>query len=164
MLKLIHFLIFFVIGCCSFKTSAQFIARQVLCSQGATQVLETGQVITQTVGQTGMIGSLYSANGIQGFQQPLYSKLAVLPPVLSTKLVVYPNPFVDVVQVNVPDVSNQTQFSIQVFDASGRLIETQNQAINNNTLSINLGNLPNGSYMLLINSRSLKFSSVILKQ
>lgn len=83
---------------------------------------------------------------------------------LSTKLVVYPNPFVDVVQVNVPDVSNQTPFSIQVFDVSGRLIETQNQALNNNTLSINLGNLPNGSYMLLVNSRSLKFSSVILKQ
>lgn len=164
MLKLIYSLLFFVISCCCFKTSAQSIARQVLSSQGATQVLETGQVITQTVGQTGMIGSFYSSNGIQGFQQPLYSKFAVLPLVLSTKLVVYPNPFVDVVQVNVPNVPNQTQFSIQVFDVTGRLIETQNQVLNNNTLSINLGNIPNGSYILLVNSASIKFSSVILKQ
>jgi hypothetical protein len=164
MLKLIYLLLFFAISCCSFKTSAQSIARQALSSQGATQVFENGRVITQTVGQTGMIGSFYSGNGIQGFQQPLYSKFAVLPPVLSTKLVVYPNPFVDVVKVNVPDVPNQNQFSIQVFDVNGRLIETQNQALNNNTLSINLGNLPNGSYILLVNSASIKFSSVVLKQ
>lgn len=164
MIKIINFVLFIGLSCCSYKTSAQSIIRQVLSSQGATQVLETGQVITQTVGQTGMIGSFYSGNGIQGFQQPLYSKLAVLPPVLSTKLVVYPNPFIDVVHVNVPDVPNQTQFSIQLFDATGRLIKSQKQSITNNTLSINLDNLPDGSYILTVSSNSIKFSSVIMKQ
>jgi hypothetical protein len=162
--KLIYLLLFFAISCYIYKANAQSIARQVMSSQGATQILETGQVISQTIGQTGMIGSFYSGKGIQGFQQPLYSKFAVLPAVLSSKLVVYPNPFVDVVQVNVPDVSNQTPFLLQIFDATGRLILSQNQFLSNNTLSISLGNLPNGSYILLVNSVSIKFSSVILKQ
>lgn len=161
--KLIYFLLFFAISCYSHKTNAQSIARQVMSSQGATQILETGQVISQTIGQTGMIGSFYTGKGIQGFQQPLYSKLAVLPAVLSTKLVVYPNPFVDVVQVNVPDVSDQTSFLLQIYDVNGRLILSQNQFLSNSTLSISLGNLPKGTYILTASSVSIKFSSVILK-
>lgn len=151
-------------SCCNYKTNAQSIARQVMSSQGATKILETGQVISQTIGQTGMIGSFNTGYGIQGFQQPLYSKFSVLPSELNSKLVVYPNPFVDVVNINVPDVSNQTQFLLQIFDATGRLILSQNQFLFNSTLSISLGNLPSGTYILTASSVSIKFSSAILKQ
>ncbi len=151
-------------SCCNYKTNAQSIARQVMSSQGATKILETGQVISQTIGQTGMIGSFNTGYGIQGFQQPLYSKFSVLPSELNAKLVVYPNPFVDVVNINVPDVSNQTQFLLQIFDATGRLILSQNQFLFNSTLSISLGNLPSGTYILTASSVSIKFSSAILKQ
>lgn len=164
MTKRIYLLIFLTMSCCNYKTNAQSIARQVMSSQGATKILETGQVISQTIGQTGMIGSFNTGYGIQGFQQPLYSKFSVLPSELNAKLVVYPNPFVDVVNINVPDVSNQTQFLLQIFDATGRLILSQNQFLFNSTLSIILGNLPSGTYILTASSVSIKFSSAILKQ
>ena len=146
------------------RINAQKIARQVLSSQGASIQLETGQVITQTIGQNGIIGSFNGNKGIQGFQQPLTSKLPVLTEELKSKLVVYPNPFTDIVKINVPDVADQTNFLIQIFDSSGgRLLYSQNIVLENVTLSVDLGQLFPSAYILKGSSDKIKFSSIIFK-
>ena len=146
------------------QTNAQKIARQVLSNQGASIQLDTGQVITQTIGQNGIVGSFNGNKGIQGFQQPLISKFLVLPEELKSKLVVYPNPFKDILKVNVPDVVDQTNFLIQIFDSSGgKLIYSQNTVLENATLSIDLGQLFSSTYILNVSSSNVNFSCVIFK-
>ncbi len=157
------FILSFLILIC-FAGHSQEIARQTLSNQGTTKVLETGQVISQTVGQSSVIGSFYDSKGVQGFQQPIYSKRSELPASLTNKLVVYPNPFVEILKVNVPDVINNTPFQIQVIDVSGRIVYLQNQLLDKSTLSMNLKDLPSANYILLISARGLKFSANIIKQ
>lgn len=147
------------------QTQAQSIARQVLSSQGATKQLETGQLISQTIGQNGIMGSLNEKKGIQGFQQPMTGRFKVLPEELKSKLVIYPNPFEDILKINVPDVVDRTNFLVQVFDSSGgKLLHSQNLLLENTTLSIELGKLFPGAYMLKVISDKINFSSIIFKK
>jgi hypothetical protein len=157
-------ILFTVLSFINFTGFSQEIARQTLSNQGTTKVLQTGQVISQTIGQNSIIGSFYDTKGVQGFQQPIYYKRSELPANLTSKLVVYPNPFVEIIKVNVPDVVDNTPFQLQVFDSSGRIVFLQDQLLEKSTLSINLKDLPTANYILLISGRGLKFSANILKQ
>jgi hypothetical protein len=146
-------------------TNAQKIARHMLSSQGATIQLTNGQVITQTIGQNSIIGSFNGNNGIQGFQQPLSSKLTVLPEELKLKLVVYPNPFTEILKVNIPDIADRTLFLVQIFDSSGgRLLYSQNIMLENNTLSLEPAQLNPAAYILKVSSDRVNFSTVVFKK
>lgn len=165
MIKTIKLLLFLVIVFLHADGYSQKIARQVLSSQGTTQQLENGQVITQTIGQDGIIGGFNSGAGVQGFQQPLTSKLTVLPEELKSKLVVYPNPFTETLKINVPDVADQTNFLVQLFDsAGGRLLHSQNLVLENATLVLEVGHLFPAAYILKVTSEKINFSSVIFKK
>ena len=147
------------------QTFAQALARQALSSQGTTKQLATGQVITQTIGQEGVIGSFNGNKGVQGFQQPLSSKYTVLPEELKSKLVVYPNPFSETLKINVPEVADRTSFLVQIFDsAGGRLFYSQNISLENTTLSIELGQLYPAAYILKVSSDRINFSTVVFKK
>ncbi|NTV83626.1 MAG: T9SS type A sorting domain-containing protein [Bacteroidales bacterium] len=65
---------------------------------------------------------------------------------------VYPNPARDVLNIVVPAVNGEVQ-SIQVFNAAGMLIpELDVKSSGSGNFRINTGNLPDGIYLLKVNS------------
>jgi hypothetical protein len=64
---------------------------------------------------------------------------------------VYPN--VTNGEFNIFAYSQETNnYSIEIFDATGAIIETKNMSINNSDVQFDLSNLPNGLYVVKINN------------
>ena len=149
------------------KIDAQVLHHQMLSAQGASVVLSSGMVITQTVGQSSVIG-VYSGQfiGGQGFQQStLKSKISssVNVPVL-TNLSVYPNPFSTSVSVVVPVVFEGVFLPVNLFDMRGRLLYAGTHQVHNQAITLELGNLPNAIYLLSIHTQTIKYNTKIIKQ
>jgi hypothetical protein len=65
----------------------------------------------------------------------------------SLELTIYPSPFSDKLYIN---LNNETISSIRIIDLTGKSVFQQN-AYNNYTVELNLNNLPQGLYLVIIN-------------
>jgi len=72
---------------------------------------------------------------------------------------IYPNPTVDIIYIDL----NSTIETIFIYDLNGKLIQTVNGE-NQNKQSIDLGILPNGSYLLAVQSELGVVTRMIIKQ
>ncbi|WP_310594084.1 T9SS type A sorting domain-containing protein [Flavobacterium sp.] len=159
----LYFIIFFSI----LKIDAQALHHQMLSAQGASVVMPSGMVITQTIGQSTVIGVLTGGYiGGQGFQQQaLVAKTSnsISNPV-TTNLSVFPNPFSTSITVVVPTSFKDSILPVQLFDMQGRLIYAGNCQVQSHVITLELGTLPNAMYLLSIHTKTINYSTKIIKQ
>lgn len=151
--------------CCINFINAQEIKRQVLSNQGSTSILSNGMLITQTVGQNGLIGALNGFNGTQGFQQLSLVSVIDKKTALNYKLVAYPNPFQTTINVAIPNINSfEKLVFITVADLSGRIVYSTTQLVENGNVQLDIQFLPKAVYLLSIELNKVHYSSKIIKQ
>lgn len=147
-------------------SQSQVLHHDMLSSSGSTSKLSNGIVVTQTVGQSSVIGgtSTNAFKVIQGFQQSNWARLISqndLQTVSDVKF--FPNPVVDDINF-VFTVSDLKNLSLKLFDTAGRNIFSEVGSASGTNLSFNLEQLPTGSYLLLLTNYEFKFYTKIIKQ
>ena len=124
---------------------------------GGTVSYSVGQVVytTNTGGSNGSVA--------QGVQQPF--EISVVTGLEETKGIIlsvsaYPNPTTDFLNLKVENYDN-TNLSYQLFDISGKLLETKK--ITGNETSINTSNLVPATYFLKVteNNKEVKTFKII---
>ncbi len=144
---------------------SQKIQRQVISTQGATKKVANGMVIAQSVGQSNAaIGNFRNTNLVmgQGYIQS-YAKPKFTTPTKSlVSVIVYPNPVVDIANFKFSTNVGTTAL-IQLFDSRGRLMFSQQQAIENEEATVSLTTLSEGVYFTKIKNQDAIFSTKILK-
>jgi hypothetical protein len=145
--------------------NAQSVKSQVLSNQGLTTKLSNGMLITQSVGQTGVIGAFDGFNGSQGFQQLSLVSVIDKNTTINYNLVAYPNPFQSTITVAIPNLESfEKSVFITVSDLSGRTVYSTNQLVENGNVELNIQFLPKAIYLLSIELNKLHFTSKIIKQ
>lgn len=145
--------------------TAQSLKRQTLASAGGTRLVQnagSSYFIQQTVAQQSVIGTyqVEQTQLRQGFVQPLPAiVLGGNPSIL--EILVYPNPFVNGVVVNV-ESGIEGQLTMQLFDISGRMVLTQTHEASTQ-LVIPLENLSQGSYFLKLTSEEQQATHQLIK-
>jgi uncharacterized delta-60 repeat protein len=101
--------------------------------------------------------SYYRLRIIDNNQRPAYSKIVAVRFNAAASLQVFPNPVRDqlYVQFNLP----AGKVSLQVFDASGRVVRSSDIQSSGNTTStvVDVKNLQNGVYFIRLNDQTMKF-------
>jgi len=114
-------------------------------------------------GQTPLLGKV-SVAGVevrQGFIQPLtsYTRINNVP-ALSTS--VYPNPFVDRIRIDF-DATPSFDVHTSLFDMRGRLVTKKHFKNPTNRIELDLNQLANGKYMLVVNVGAQILTKHIIK-
>lgn len=158
-----YILLFMIINCTSFN--AQVLHHQMLSSQGTTSRLESGMVITQTVGQVGALGSFNDYyRGIQGFQQLAIVRYAIIVDnELHLKIQVFPNPFNTTFNVIIPNSNTGDTVLVSIFDLMGRLVYNKLGVVQNEEITVDVGHLPVANYQLYILYKDKKYNAKIIK-
>jgi hypothetical protein len=121
---------------------------------GGTVAYSVGQIVYTT--NTGTTGSV-----AQGVQQPyeIYA-LGIDDNSINLALTAYPNPTTNFLQLSIEGDQLQ-DLSYQLFDLSGKLIESKK--ITSNTQTISMETLPNATYFLKVmnNSTEVKTFKII---
>ncbi len=71
---------------------------------------------------------------------------------------IYPNPFTDAINIELNNIKNVT---ISIYNTTGQLVK--NVTVNNYITKIDVSELPQGAYMVKVNSKDNNFSQVIIK-
>ncbi len=145
----------------------QVLHHQMFSSQGLTNKLSNGLIISQTIGQQSLTGN---SSGdyvvIQGFQQSVWGKYIAsnkTEEIDGIKTITYPNPFTEIVNFQFSEPIAD-MVSISVFDILGRLVYEQNKIPINAILTINLGMLPTSKYLVRLKTTKLNYYTQILKK
>ena len=130
--------------------SSQVVLRQTLSIGGSSGISNSAQgkySIQQSIGQLSVINTFSAENKIlrQGFLQPLKWGLPGNNP-NELEMLVYPNPFVSSVVVNLENTDND-KIGMFLFDITGRLLLTDDYE-NNTQLVVPLEHLSKGVYFL----------------
>lgn len=153
-------LLFFV----GFSLYGQQVHHQMLSSQGSSNVLPSGTLVSQTIGQQSVIGNYKVSNSIigQGFQQSLIAQsgLSSVSNFISTTT--YPNPFVD--QINFQFSSPVSGLiTVTVFDLLGRQVfKAQKEALKN-TITIDNLYFTENEYLVKLTAKNYNYSTQIIK-
>ena len=145
--------------------NSQSLKRQTLSSAGTSQIVQTSTssyFLLQSIGQSGVINT-FEANDNelrQGFVQPLPAIVLGGDP-NDLEVVVYPNPFVNGVIVNLEN-GLEVEINMQLFDISGRLVLTDSFE-ETTQVSIPLTNLSQGSYFMRLTAGGQQRVTQLLK-
>lgn len=154
-------LLFLVI---SFNTYSQHLHHQMLSAQGSSNLLTSGILIKQTIGQQSTIGNYKFPSAIigQGFQQSLISKS------LSTTLIneilttTYPNPFVDQIHFQFSKPISGL-ITVTIFDLLGRLVYKEQKEASQNILTIGNLNFSQNEYMVKLSASNYNYATQIIQ-
>lgn len=154
-------LLFLVI---SFNTYSQHLHHQMLSAQGSSNLLTSGILIKQTIGQQSTIGNYKLPSAIigQGFQQSLISKS------LSTTLIneilttTYPNPFVDQIHFQFSKPISGL-ITVTIFDLLGRLVYKEQKEASQNILTIGNLNFSQNEYMVKLSASNYNYATQIIQ-
>lgn len=114
-------------------------------------------------GQTPLLGNV-SVGGLeirQGFIQPLsvFRGQTIIP---KYTVNVYPNPFVDHIQIDF-DITPRDDVHTALYDIRGRLVSKSEFENPGKKIKVDLNQLANGKYMLVVNSGAQSFTKHIIK-
>jgi hypothetical protein len=152
----------------SFSNRSNLILRSNIQSNTAATTLGSSKnnnaVKAQYVfGQTPLLGSV-SLSGVeirQGFLQPLsvFRGQPIAPQLIVN---VYPNPFVDRIQIDF-DATPVDDVHTALYDMRGRLVSKSGFKNPSNKIEVDLNELGSGKYMLVINTGTQTFTKHIIK-
>ena len=100
-----------------------------------------------------------SASGVhltQGFQQTMLSIVSIEEHVQNIEIDVYPNPTVDYLNVSIPTLQEDMQFSL--YDMQGKLIDQQK--INSKAFTIGFSNQSTGNYLLVFSTKDQRIKTL----
>ena len=154
-------LLFLFIG---FSVYGQQLHHQMLSSQGSSNLLLTGVLVHQTIGQQSIIGNAKKNNTIvgQGFQQSLSSKVGTSLLVNEILTTTYPNPFVD--QINFTfSIPVSGLINITIFDLLGRLVYKAQKEATQNTLTLENLHFSQNEYLVKLSAENYNYSTHIIQ-
>jgi len=133
---------------------AQNAQRTSIGISGSSTQIESNQTtyyVSQSVGQSGVIGNTLKNNSIrQGFQQPPLMATLLEHEINSLNVLVFPNPAKQKINIVLKekDVSN---LHIQIIDSQGKLLYDidKNQTDN---VNLDVSNLASGIYHIFLNA------------
>ena len=147
-----------------FSMYGQQLHHQMLSSQGSSNLLSTGILVHQTIGQQSVIGNYKFSNTVagQGFQQSLIAKSVTTSLSNGITTTTYPNPFVDQIhfQFSTP-VSGL--ISISIFDVLGRLVYKDQKEANQNILTIDNLHFSQNEYLVNLSAPNYNYSTQIIQ-
>jgi hypothetical protein len=159
MKNIILFLLF------SFQVFSQNLHHQMISSQGKTNILSNGMLVSQTIGQQSAVGNYQNGKVTfgQGFQQSNWNKILRSNTYENISTVTYPNPFIEIInfQFSKP-ITDQIQIS--VFDINGRMIFQTEKKSFDSLLSISLPQLASSNYLIRLTATNFTYYSQILKK
>ncbi|MBX2826816.1 MAG: T9SS type A sorting domain-containing protein [Flavobacteriaceae bacterium] len=156
------FLGFMLVGC----VIGQEAQRTSLGMSGGTYTIENGNssiYVSQSVGQNGVIGS-FQGEGYavrQGFQQPPVRVVSLPQSDQPLDAVVFPNPVVTSVNVQFNESIVDTVEG-KLFDVLGKEVLHKEYAPQQ-SLSIDMSQLPVGTYVLVLGTQGKQFTSRLIK-
>jgi hypothetical protein len=143
---------------------SQNLHHQMFSAQGKSIELSNGMLVSQTIGQQSAIGNYKNTYTVgQGFQQSNWGKLAKAKDVSKISTITYPNPFISTINFQFSQAITE-KIMIVVFDVRGRLVYQQKLMATGNILTIELPQLPAGSYLVLLKASNYTYYSKILKK
>ena len=139
-------------ACTHITLMSQTLERSAFASMGGYHHYGNGD-ISWTLGETLMERTPISGSHVtQGFQQPF----RIIPAAAyltnsNPDLRVYPNPFREFITLEGPGLADQTH--LEVWDASGKLVFTQEVLPTTHRMEIQPGSLAAGTYRLVLHGR-----------
>ncbi len=152
-------LLFF--GCTVYS---QQLHHQMVSSQGGSNLLSSGILIKQTIGQQSSIGNYKFPSAIvgQGFQQSLISKSVSTSLVNEIITTTYPNPFVDQIHFQFSKPVSGL-ITVTIFDLLGRLIYKEQKEASQNILTLDHLNFPQSDYLVQLSALNYNYSTQIIQ-
>jgi hypothetical protein len=140
-------LLFFVSVVSSYAT-AQTLSPEVISTSG-TSMSNGTTTLDWTLGEPATATLDNSSNMLsQGFHQPSIVVTAIADAATLNEVKVFPNPTIDVVQIQF--ITNQKNTLVELYSVDGKLLEKQ--SVNSQTAEMNMSAYPAGTYFLRINN------------
>jgi hypothetical protein len=159
--KNILFVFFIVVS-----TNAQELYKQTILSQGATSNLESGLIISQSIGQESVIGNFSNDNVkiIQGFQQPFWTRLiSNSSSVIPIEITHFPNPITDNLNLSFYNY-DIGELILSIYDYSGRILMKRNISVESGKSIVDLTMLPSGSFLMGLQNDKINYYIKIIKK
>ena len=159
--KIILFVFFVFVS-----TNAQDLYKQTILSQGATSNLESGLIISQSIGQESVIGNFSNDNVkiIQGFQQPFWTRLiSNSSSVIPIEITHFPNPITDNLNLSFYNY-DMGELVLSIYDYSGRILMKRNISVESGKSIVDLTILPSGSFLMGLQNDKINYYIKIIKK
>ena len=163
-----YFALFFMLATIAFwQVKSQNLKRSTLSSCGSSTVVSALQktlYISQSIGQTSVIGNLSKGNYTirQGFQQPPVKVKAFSNPNEIIEAIVFPNPVDALVNINFKQ-EPKTAIKTTLYDTSGKVVmNAENKP--STQMSLDMTSYPSGVYILTINAENKVFTTQLIKK
>jgi len=133
----------------SFNIGWSQLHHQTISSIGGTNKTNSNIVVTHSVGQVGIAGKVVmnNKNIIQGFQQPLWSKIISKQNTPEFKVNIFPSPFDTEITIQYP---NAKEINMFIFDVTGKVIYNSRLLFEESNQKINLEKLSAGVYLVKV--------------
>ncbi len=146
------------------SVKGQQLHHQMLSSQGSSNLLSTGTLVHQTIGQQSVIGNYKFSNTVagQGFQQSLIAKSGITSLSNGITTTTYPNPFVDQIHFQFSKPINGL-ITISIFDVLGRLVYKDQKEANQSTLTLDNLHFSQNAYLVKLSAPNYNYSTQIIQ-
>ena len=158
-------IIFFAFFICV-SSNAQELYKQTILSQGTTSKLESGLIISQSIGQESVIGNFSNDNVkiIQGFQQPFWTRLiSNSSSVIPIEITHFPNPITDNLNLIFYNY-DMGELILSIYDYSGRILMKRNISVESGKSIVDLTILPSGSFLMGLQNDKINYYIKIIKK
>lgn len=142
----------------------QLLHHQSISAQGSLIKLNSGLMVSQTIGQQSSIGTATNPVVVQqGFQQSYWATLITNSTLSnSTQVIAYPNPFVGTIYFQFTNLVDE-EISVLIYDILGRKLLEKEIKVNNGLLSIDLSILANAAYLVRFSTKGVTYYRKIIK-
>jgi len=84
--------------------------------------------------------------------------------VLKNMITVYPNPADQFLNIQLPQNIISSETTIELYDVSGRVIDSPNPIIQSHTMTMNVNSLSDGVYLIKVNNGSEQWAQLFIKK
>ena len=139
-----------------------FAQRQTLTSQGGLYVTDSKLTVSQSIGQTSVIGNFSNSESgiVQGYQQPFWDQLTT-----NTwnklDLSLSPNPFENIFSILFKDDKRMT---LSLYDITGRLVFSKDIDFKAPSTPVEIDGLAVATYLALIHVEGEKYFTKLIKE
>jgi hypothetical protein len=126
---------------------------QMISTQGGVNKTQSGFIVSQTIGQTSVVGN-YSNENLKlglGFQQSTNSRFYITGINSETFATIFPNPFDNQITIG---FNAQEIVSVTIFDMAGNLIYKNKLSFVSENKSIDVSYVSSGVYIVKLQSKS----------
>ena len=142
----------------------QLLHHQSISEQGSLIKLNSGLMVSQTIGQQSSIDTATNPVVVQqGFQQSYWATLITNSTLSnSTQVIAYANPFVGTIYFQFTNLVDE-EISVLIYDIHGRKLLEKEIKVNNGLLSIDLSILANATYLVRFSTKGVTYYRKIIK-